>query len=247
MEFFIFQMHLHQIMMGINDLFSISLFSVAQLSPIAELTIYNGQNSIIVGESWDGTFNNTDAEDGVYNYTYKILLPDTAHLFTDGQVSLVRNINNNTIFNNFPSGVDNCTFGDMIHPRDGFVYNIPNANSATATFLANVSDSCVIITDFLNAFISGNDTLCDNENMDAEVKIYFSGATPPVTFVYAINGVSQPSITTTINPYVIYTQQAGVYTLTYFSDANNSGSITGSAMVHRFRKPCQLLILSLIV
>ena len=108
---------------GVNDLFSISLFSVPQLSPIEELTIYNGQNSIIVGESWDGTFNNTDAEDGVYNYTYKILLPDTAHLFTDGQVSLVRNINNNTIFNNFPSGVDNCTFGDMIHPRDGFVYN----------------------------------------------------------------------------------------------------------------------------
>ena len=95
-----------------------------------------------------------------------------------------------------------------------------------------------------SAFISGNDTLCDNANKDAEVKIYFSGATPPVTFVYAINGVSQPSITTTINPYVIYTQQAGVYTLTYFSDANNSGSISGSAFVTVLASPIALFTAS---
>ena len=80
------------------------------------------------------------------------------------------------------------------------------------------------------AFISGNDIICD-DGSTAEVKIYFSGATPPVTFVYAINGVSQPSITTTINPYVIYTQQAGVYTLTYFSDSDTIGNIIGSALV----------------
>ena len=92
-----------------------------------------------------------------------------------------------------------------------------------------------------SAFISGNDTLCDNANKDAEVKIYFSGATPPVTFVYAINGVSQPSITTTINPYVIYTQQAGNYTLTYFSDANNSGSISGSARVTVLESPAAII------
>jgi len=107
---------------GANDLFSISLVSIHHYSPTAELTIYNGQNSVIVGENWDGTFNNTEAEDGIYNYTYKLLLPDTTHIFTGGQVSLIRDINNNTIFNNFPSGVDNCTFGDMIDPQLGFVY-----------------------------------------------------------------------------------------------------------------------------
>jgi len=108
---------------GVNDLFYISLVSIPQFSPTAELTIYNGQNSVIVGEIWDGTFNNTEAEDGIYNYTYKLLLPDTTHLFTGGQVSLIRNTGNNTIFNNFPTGADNCTFGDMIHPRDGFIYS----------------------------------------------------------------------------------------------------------------------------
>ena len=95
---------------------------------------------------------------------------------------------------------------------------MPNINSITATFVANTSDSCVLVTDFLQAFISGNDTICDNINKSAEVKIYFSGATPPFTFVYAINGVSQPSITTTINPYVIYTKEEGVYTLTSFAN-----------------------------
>jgi len=109
---------------GHNDLFSISLLSVIPNSPIPEITIHrDGLSSVVVGESWDGTLNDIEAEDGVYNYTYKILLPDTAHIFTNGQVSLVRSINNNTIFNDFPSGVDNCTFGDMIHPRDGFVYS----------------------------------------------------------------------------------------------------------------------------
>jgi gliding motility-associated-like protein len=107
---------------GANDLFSISLVSIPQLSPTAELTIYNGQNSVIVGESWDGKFNNTEAEDGIYNYTYKLLLPDTTHLFTDGQVSLIRNTNNNTTFNNFPNGAENCTFGDMIDSHYGFIY-----------------------------------------------------------------------------------------------------------------------------
>ena len=104
---------------------------------------------------------------------------------------------------------------------------LPNANSVTATFLANISDSCVLITDFLNAFISGNDTVCKNEN--AEVKVYFTGATSPFTFVYAVNGISQPSITTIINPYIIYTYEEGLYTLSSFE--NGLGVTSGSAFV----------------
>ena len=81
------------------------------------------------------------------------------------------------------------------------------------------------------AFIYGNDTICYNQNIDAQVTVSFSGATPPFTFVYAINGVSQPSITTTINPYVISTQQAGAYTVQSYNDASNTGTISGSALV----------------
>jgi hypothetical protein len=82
-----------------------------------------------------------------------------------------------------------------------------------------------------NSFISGNDTICYNQNIDAEVSVYFSNGITPFTFIYAINGVNQPSITTNVNPYIISTQQQGIYTLTSFTDANAVGTINGSAMV----------------
>jgi len=108
---------------GVNDLFFISLLSLSPNSPTPEITIHrSGLSSVIVGESWNGTFNNIAAEEGIYNYTYKLVLPDTTYLYTGGQVSLIRDINNNTTFNNFPSGVENCTFGDMIDPQYGFIY-----------------------------------------------------------------------------------------------------------------------------
>ena len=108
----------------------------------------------------------------------------------------------------------------------------------TATFVANASDSCVLVTDFLQALIIGNDTICDNGNKDAEVKVYFSGTIPPYSFTYAHNGVVQPSITTTVNPYVIYTKEEGIYTLTSF--ANGLGLISGSALVTIYQAPTAL-------
>jgi gliding motility-associated-like protein len=120
---------------------------------------------------------------------------------------------------------------------------LPNINTVNATFIANASDSCVLYTypiPPLQAFISVNDSICSNSINQAEVKVSFSGAIEPYTFVYAINGVSQPSITTTINPYVIYTQQAGSYTLTSFSDDVNPGWISGSALVTIYQAPTAL-------
>jgi len=79
------------------------------------------------------------------------------------------------------------------------------------------------------AFISGYETICDNEN--AEVLVYFSGATPPFTFVYEIDGIAQPAIVTASNPYIILTQQEGTYTLLSYSDANGTGLVSGQAIV----------------
>jgi hypothetical protein len=103
---------------GVND-----LFSIIPNSHNAEITIHRAPlPSVVVGESWDGTLNNTEAKEGIYNYTYKLLLPDTTYIFTGGKVSLIRDLNNNAVFNNFPSGVENCTFGDQIDPQYGFIY-----------------------------------------------------------------------------------------------------------------------------
>ena len=93
----------------------------------------------------------------------------------------------------------------------------------------------LLIPFFVNAqsaFISGNDSICSNSVNQAEVKVSFSGGIEPYTFVYAIDGVNQPTpAPTTLNPYIIYTNQAGTYTLVSFSDANEIGSISGSAIV----------------
>ena len=110
----------------------------------------------------------------------------------------------------------------------------PTLTSVIASFVANVSDSCVLYTHpqpSLSAFISGNDSVCLNASYDAQVSIVFNGAVSPYTLVYAIDGISQPSITTTVNPYIINTKQEGVYTLLYFNDATAIGWVSGSALV----------------
>ncbi|MBT5090745.1 MAG: hypothetical protein HOM24_06635, partial [Flavobacteriales bacterium] len=89
----------------------------------------------------------------------------------------------------------------------------------------------------MSAFIDGNDTVCDNTKVSAQVKVYFNNAIAPYTFSYAINGNVQPSITTTINPYIINTKQEGNYILTSFTDANAAGAINGSAMVTILASP----------
>jgi gliding motility-associated-like protein len=154
-------------------------------------------------------------------------MPYSQNYWAEESISIVANIQPNWMF------VKWLTYSNLV---------LPNANSSTATFLSNVSDSCVIITDFLNAFISGNDTLCDNTNMDAEVKVYFTGATSPFTFVYAVNGISQPSITTIINPYIIYTHKEGLYTLSSFE--NGLGLTSGSAFVTFKQAPAALFTTS---
>ena len=90
-----------------------------------------------------------------------------------------------------------------------------------------------------SSFISGNETICDNAS-PAVVKIDFSGIAP-FSFVYEINGVSQNIINTNINPYLIYTKEAGLYTLSSFSDFSGPGSIAGQAMLVVYQAPTSII------
>ncbi len=92
------------------------------------------------------------------------------------------------------------------------------------------------------AFISGNDTICDNSGK-ANLRIDFTG-TPPFTFVYAINGENQSSINTQESPYFIATSIAGTYTLVNFSDANSLGTVSGSAIVTIIPSPTAIIHLA---
>ena len=88
-----------------------------------------------------------------------------------------------------------------------------------------------------SAFIAGNDTTCSNGD-EADVSVSFISAFPPYSFVYAINGVNQAIIQDVFeNPYYIKTKEAGIYTLSYFSDAINIGSTNGAAIVTVLESP----------
>jgi len=166
---------------------------------------------------------------------YNINNPGTATITIDGVVE-------NMPFSKNYWANENILISATLQPNWLFshwqTYNnivLPSSNTLNASYIANASDSCVLYTypkPPLQAFISGNDSMCSNSINQAEVKISFSGGAEPYTFVYAINGVNQPSpAPTTLNPYIIYTNEPGNYTLISFSDANEIGSISGSAIV----------------
>ena len=110
----------------------------------------------------------------------------------------------------------------------------PSNTSLIANFNAVSSDSIILRTypkPPLTAFIYGNDTICDNEGILADVNISFNGGVAPYTFTYSIDGIVHPPITTSLNPYVISTDYPGVYQLNDFNDANEIGWVSGSALV----------------
>ena len=145
--------------------------------------------------------------------------------------------------NNYWSG-ENIIINATVQPnwlfnqwKTNFNTILPNINANSANFIANVSDSCILKTRVkppVQALISGNDTICDNK--EATIDVYFNG-TPPYTFTYAVNGVNQDPITTNAISYTIYTYEPGIYTLSSFSDDNESGSISGSAIVTHLISP----------
>ncbi len=155
------------------------------------------------------------------------------------------------IINTFPTSIDyvlndTVQISPNIDPLYGFSYwssdsinLMPVNTNMTDSFYASNHDTIKLhLYLFPTAFISGDDTICNNDNKSAEVKISFNGGTPPYTFIYAIDGVSQPSRTTTINPYIIYTKEEGFYTLTSFTDNNgSSGLISGSSLVTTLESP----------
>ena len=75
------------------------------------------------------------------------------------------------------------------------------------------------------------------------MKISFSGGNDPYTFSYSHDGIVQNSITTSLNPYIISTKNEGVYELVSFSDVNELGSVSGSAIVTIIESPEALFTL----
>ena len=67
---------------------------------------------------WDGG----NSQNGKYNYQITCNYNSSSYQI-NGEFSLVRNISDlSNTFDCYPQGSLECTFGDMIHPQNGFIY-----------------------------------------------------------------------------------------------------------------------------
>ena len=145
---------------------------------------------------------------------------------------------------------ENITLTPNIDPLYSFVswdydsITMLNGNTEVNSFISEYNDTVKLVISLippLAAFIYGDEIVCDND-VEAIVEVSFSSGDPPYTYIYAINGINQGSITTSSNPDTIKTKTEGIYTLTYFSDSNSSGSINGSATVTTLESPNAMFI-----
>lgn len=95
--------------------------------------------------------------------------------------------------------------------------------TASGTFVVNTTDAPT-------AIISGNPVACAGQTVN--IPVNFTG-TAPWSFVYAIDGVDQPEITTSNNPYLITASYNSTVNLTLSSVASGlcAGTVSGTAVV----------------
>tara|TARA_E500000331_G_scaffold358488_1_gene425788 strand:+ start:12279 stop:12863 length:585 start_codon:yes stop_codon:yes gene_type:complete len=86
--------------------------------------IFDTINGTYNGNGWNGY--NPQAEEVFQNgeYPYRIRCDfNSDSYYIHGKVSLIKNISFlSNDFDCYPQGISNCTFGDMIDPRFGFIY-----------------------------------------------------------------------------------------------------------------------------
>lgn len=108
--------------------------------------------------------------------------------------------------------------------------NLPDCNSET-----EISNACEGLV-ALSATLSGAGEICLGDSLGLTVT--FTG-NAPYTFVYLVNGMPQPPLTTTENPYTFSVSpgNGAVYALQSVSNAQGSGSVSGSVFVLLFPVP----------
>ena len=150
------------------------------------------------------------------------------------------------VFNAFPLKInylldDTVYISANIDPLYKFNYwntdsvSLIQGSSITDSFYVTHYDTVRLVISEIQsdtATISGNDTLCSNEDKMAKVYVDFNaGSVPPYTFTFSIDGELQDSVITYDNPYIINTLEAGWYTLNSIKDLIDYGSLDGSAKV----------------
>ncbi|MDO8368936.1 MAG: hypothetical protein Q7T20_19215, partial [Saprospiraceae bacterium] len=108
-------------------------------------------------------------------------------------------------------------------------YTLTSVTSNGCTGTASGTHSAIVVAT-PTAFINGNPVICAGQN--ATIPITFTGAAP-WTFVYSIDGVDEPPITTNSSPYFINAMYSSTTTLELVSvsTGNCPGTTSGIAIV----------------
>lgn len=101
---------------------------------------------------------------------------------------------------------------------------------------ANPTPSCITVTVLPRptATLSGTGVLCEGPSGSVPLTVNFTpDGGGPWTFVYSINGVNQPPITTTDDPYTITATQPGNYALVSvnYPSPNCPGTVSGTSSI----------------
>lgn len=103
--------------------------------------------------------------------------------------------------------------------------------------LANPTSSCytIEVEPVPTATLSGSGLICESSSGPpgtVDLTVSFTG-NAPWTFTYAINGATQPPITTSDNPYTLTVSESGTITLVNLSsgEGNCPGTVSGSSTI----------------
>ncbi|PLX18536.1 MAG: hypothetical protein C0599_12195 [Salinivirgaceae bacterium] len=116
------------------------------------------------------------------------------------------------------------------------VFELTNLTSDGSCTAVELTGSTSVFVNPLSAVISPVDTtVCEGQMV--EIPISFTG-TAPFTFTYSLNGLDINTITTSDNPYILQTSEAGEYAISTLSDASNTSScMNGSPIINNFVLP----------
>lgn len=186
---------------------------------------------------------------GLVNIVVGLSLPTnisgSATIMSGGSATLILNVPGappgaQIIYNLSANGVP---ISPITTTQNPYNYNVMPLLSTVYLILSCTVNGCpaaptgnavVTISDpQTSATISGSDTICNGQTVP--ILVSFAGDIGPYSFVYAINGVDQPSITTLSNPHVLmvsptattfYTLSSAIIGGTPASELNGVAEIT---------------------
>lgn len=127
-------------------------------------------------------------------------------------------------------------------PNNNTVSIAWGSNTTSAELCVSTSNACynnpiqscytIDVVPRPTATLSGSGIICAGGSGNIPLTVNFTGE-GPWTFIYRINGVNQPAVTTSSNPYTITATAPGTYTLASVTGgaATCTGTVSGTAVV----------------